>query len=108
MKVLFHPGFPRDVRRFQKQYSEVSATLAERFRDEVDAAVESVKVSPTGAGHFLGLDSEVVPQLRRKNLRSFPFFLLYGIREETLVFGSVIPVRSDPLTWLARFRPEEK
>ncbi len=33
----------------------------------------------------------------------FPFFVLYGVSEDSLIFGSVIPSRSDPLTWLTRF-----
>jgi hypothetical protein len=41
--------------------------------------------------------------LRRKNLRAFPFFVLYGIVADQLIIGSIIPSRSDPLTWLARF-----
>ena len=40
------------------------------------------------------------------NLRAFPFFVHYGVVGDRLVFGSVIPSRSDPLTWLTRFRRE--
>jgi hypothetical protein len=45
----------------------------------------------------------VVAELRRRNLRAFPFFVLYGFTGDKLVLGSVIPTRSDPLTWLSRF-----
>jgi len=31
------------------------------------------------------------------------FFILYGVVGDDLIFGSVIPSRSDPLTWLTRF-----
>ncbi|MEQ2008296.1 MAG: hypothetical protein ABMA26_16015 [Limisphaerales bacterium] len=79
--------------------------MASRFRKEVDTAVEQVKASPTSAGHFLNLGSHVVRQVRRRNLRAFPFFVLYGVTEDLLIFGSVIPSRSDPLTWLVRFKP---
>lgn len=98
MKVTFHPEFPDDILRFEKDYREVSDSLAKRFRNELDVAIEVVKESPTSAGHFLDLGSEVVRDLRRRNLRSFPFFILYGIADDTLIFGSVIPSRSDPLT----------
>jgi hypothetical protein len=106
MRVLFHPEFPRDIRRFEAEYSKISQGLAARFRNEVDQAVDSIKASPTGAGHFLNLRSSVVPALRRRNLRSFPFFVLYGFDGDQLLFGSVIPSRSDPLTWLSRFPGE--
>jgi hypothetical protein len=104
MRVLFHPEFPNDIRRFEAEYAKISTGLALRFRREIDEAIEAVKQSPLSAGHSLNLGSSVVPELRRRNLRAFPFFVLYGAIEERLIFGSVIPSRSDPLTWLIRFR----
>ena len=106
MRVLFHPEFPNDVRRFAAGYAQISPGLAKRFRDEIDAAIEAIKQSPAQAGHFLNLGSKVVQELRRRNLRAFPFFILYGATSEQLIFGSVVPSRSDPLTWLRRFSPE--
>lgn len=103
MRVLFHPEFPQDVRRFTEGYRDISPNLATRFRLEIDAAIEAVKHSPASAGHCLNLGSNIVPELRRRNLRAFPFFILYGGTAKQLIFGSVIPSRSDPLTWLARF-----
>jgi len=103
MRVLFHPEFPQDVRRFAAAYGKVSPGLAARFHHEIDDAIESIKLSPTSAGHFVNLGSKIVPELRRRNLRAFPFFVLYGATDDQLIFGSVIPSRSDPLTWLTRF-----
>jgi hypothetical protein len=103
MRVLFHPEFPKDVRRFADSYREISPNLATRFCLEMDAAIAAVKLSPTSAGHYLNLGSKIVPELRRRNLRAFPFFILYGATAEELIFGSVIPSHSDPLTWLTRF-----
>jgi hypothetical protein len=103
MRVLFHPEFPKDVRRFEAEYARVSEGLAARFRNEVDQAVQAIKSSPSSAGHRLNVGSIVVVELRRRNLRAFPFFVLYGFTGDKLVFGSVIPTRSDPLTWLSRF-----
>lgn len=103
MRVIFHPEFSADLLRFESDYSQVSAGLAERFRSEVLQAIEDVKASPSGAGHFLTTSGHYSSELRRRNLRSFPFFLLYGFTGEEIFFGSVIPSRSDPLTWLFRF-----
>ena len=104
MRVLFHPDFPKDVRRFQAEYAAISTGLGVRFRRELDDAVDAIKSSPTSAGHFLNLGSKVVRELRRRNLRAFPFFVLYGVTDDRLIFGAVIPSRSDPLTWLVRFK----
>ena len=75
-----------------------------RFRQEVEAALDAVKAFPQGAGHFLHTGSQVVPEFRRRNLRAFRFFVLYAMMDDLLIFGSIIPSRSDPLTWLTRFR----
>jgi len=106
MTVIFHPEFPKDIRKFETSYQQISTGLAARFRDEVYSAVEAIKLSPTSAGHLLSLGSSVIPEFRRRNLKAFPFFILYGIADERLIFGSVIPSRSDPLTWLTRFGPK--
>ncbi len=103
MTVFFHPEFPGDIRKFEASYSRVSKGLATRFRKEVEDAVIAIQASPRSAGHLLNCRSSLAGELRRRNLRAFPFFVLYGLARDWLIFGSVIPSRSDPLTWLARF-----
>jgi len=103
MRVLYHPEFPKDIRRFETDYKAISDGLGARFRREVEEALDTIKAAPLGAGHFLQTGSQVVREFRRRNLRAFPFFVLYGVSEEALIFGAVIPSRSDPLTWLTRF-----
>lgn len=103
MKVLFHPEFSVDQRKFQADYAEVSLGLAVRFQREIDDAIEAVKNAPTAAGHFVKT-GKIVAQFRRRNLSAFPFFILYGCTADGVVFGAIIPTRSDPLRWLARFQ----
>ncbi len=105
MRVLYHPDFPQDIRKFEAEYARVSTGLAARFRAEVDGALGAIKAAPEAAGHFLQTGSRTVRDCRRRNLRAFPFFVLYGIHDDQLIIGSLIPSRSDPLTWLARFVP---
>ena len=104
MTVLYHPDFAQDIRRFEAEYQEISTGLAVRFRKEVDDSLDAIKAAPQAAGHFLPAGSQEVSELRRRNLRAFPFFVLYGVMGDRLLFGSLIPSRSDPLTWLTRFR----
>ena len=103
MKVVFHPEFPGDQRKFEASYAEISDGLAIRFRREIDEAIEAIKASPSAAGHFVNTGSGVVTEFRRRNLQAFPFFVLYGWTGELLIFGSIVPTRSDPLNWLTRF-----
>ena len=102
MRVTYHPDFPCDINRFEDQYREASERLAARFRGEVDDAMERIKASPSSAGHFLNTGSQVVKEIRRRNLDSFPLFVLYGFTKEVLVFRSLMASASDPLTWLKR------
>ena len=103
MRVLYHPDFPKGIRKFEADYRTISDGLAARFRHELEDTLDAINASPQSAGHFLQTGSKVVPEFRRRNLRAFPFFILYGVTEDSLIFGSVIPSRSDPLTWLTRF-----
>ena len=103
MKVLFHPDFSQDILRFAGEYGAISPRLEARFRSEVDEALARIKTGPTAAGHFLNTGSTIVRDVRRRNLVSFPHFVLYGMHADLLVFGAVIPSASDPLTWLSRF-----
>jgi hypothetical protein len=104
MNVLFHPNFPRDIRKFEEDYGAISEGLTARFRQEIEEALAAIKKAPQAAGHFLQIESQTVRELRRRNLRVFPFFVLYGLTEQSLIVGALIPSRSDPLTWLIRFR----
>jgi hypothetical protein len=103
MNVRYHPEFPEDVLRFAAQYGEISPRLESRFRADVDDALVRIKAGPTDAGHFLNTGSTIVTDVRRRNLKSFPQFVLYGLHADLLVIGALIPSASDPLTWLSRF-----
>jgi len=100
MRVVFHPDFPKDIKASESQYREVSERLALRFRAEIDEAIAQIKARPSAVGHFLNTGSKIVKEVRRRNLVTFPFFVLYGVQGDLLVFRSVIPSASDPLTWL--------
>jgi hypothetical protein len=42
MRVSYHPGLPKDIKRFEAQYLDVSERLALRFRAAVDDAIEQI------------------------------------------------------------------
>lgn len=103
MTVLYHPEFPRDIRRFAAKYADLSPRLEARFRHKVDSAIIAVIANPSGAGHFINTGSYILHEVRRRNLEIFPFFVLYGLADDRLVLGSLIPSASDPLKWMERF-----
>lgn len=103
MRVEFHPAFAGDVIRSAARYEAVATRLGGRFRREIDEAIAEIKAAPTAAGHLLLPRPVSRVEFRRRNLRAFPNFVLYGLIDDRLIFGSVIASRSDPLLWLARF-----
>jgi hypothetical protein len=104
MTVLYHPEFARDIRRFAGKYREISPALAERFRTEVDECLLAIITNPTAAGHFLNTWSSILREVRRRNLDAFPFFTLYALVDDRLIFGSLIPSMSNPAQWTGRFK----
>jgi hypothetical protein len=104
MIVVYHPQFAEDINRFTAQYAAVSARLGERFQSDIETALSAVIANPSGAGHFVDTGSHILREVRRRNLTVFPFFILYALVDERLIFGSVIPSASDPLNWLPRVK----
>lgn len=103
MNLVFHPEFPRDVARFSRKYIEISERLGLRFGQEVEDALAHIKRSPDSAGHFVNTGSQVIESCRRRNLVSFPFFVLYAPLSDIVIVGKLTPSGSDPLTWIDRF-----
>jgi len=104
MTVVYHPDFAGDIRGYESQYAELSPLLVGRFRADLDSALAAIITHPTNAGHFVNTGSTIVREIRRRNLSNFPFFVIYGMTDTHLLFGSLIPSRSDPLGWLGRFK----
>ena len=103
MRVAYHPEFSKDIHRYSGQYAKISVPLEKRLRAEIEDAISAIKANPGGSGHAVEVERKFIPEVRRRNLRKFPFFILYVLDEHRLLFGAVIPARSDPLTWLSRW-----
>ena len=80
----------------------MATRLGGRFRREIDETIAEIKAAPTSSGHLLRSSPVSSVVFRRRNLHAFPHFVLYGLIDDRLIFGSVIASRSDPLLWLAR------
>ena len=104
MTVVVHPALEDDIRRYAGEYGLIYETLGQRFFIEVRAALTSIETGPEYAGHLLKTRLTRIKDIRRCNLHSFPFFVLYGTNQDSLLIASLIPSRSDPLTWLTRFQ----
>ena len=73
--IAFHQLIESDLRSAVAYYeSEGGQRLAERFMDDVDAAVRSIRSNPL-RHHFS------TSNLRRAQLRTFPYHFIYRLDE---------------------------
>jgi len=73
MKHIFHPSAIQDARRAERDYAKESSLLAERFWLELNEAIDEVFGFPERQ-HF---DPS---GYRRRNLKKFPFHILFEER----------------------------
>jgi plasmid stabilization system protein ParE len=74
LAVTFHRLLAQDLRSVLAYYeSEASVHLSARFLDEFELLTEEIKAHP-GTFHF------VVNDLRRANFRTFPYHLLFRLK----------------------------
>jgi len=108
MNFNVHPAFEHDLRRFEGEYALVYAELGLRFHREVVESLLAIQTGPNYAGHLIKIKSEIIAQARRRNLHSFPFFVLYGMRGDAILITSLVHGKSNPANWLKRLRYWEK
>lgn len=79
-----------------KYYEAQEPGLGSRFRDEVVAAVDRIVGNPESA--------RLRPEgYRRVNLRVFPHYIAYVIREQTLWIVAIAHAFRRPEFWMERF-----
>ena len=76
-------------------YNEREDDLGRRFLDELDRAVRLVRTYPKAS-------TEIEAGIRRCLLARFPYSLVYGIDEETIVVIAVAHLHRRPRYWADR------
>jgi len=100
MKVVVYKRFTSRQQRAQRDYAlTASEEVALRFRDEVDEAIESITRFPDAAGHLIPRKFQNAIPHRRRNLKKFPFFIVYTYEARLLTFLWLRPSRSNPEDW---------
>jgi plasmid stabilization system protein ParE len=65
------------------------------FLDELDRVVRMIKSFPLAA-------SEIEPEIRRSLLARFPYAIVYGIDDQTIVVIAVAHTHRKPRYWITR------
>jgi hypothetical protein len=77
MCVIRHPKLAEDIRHAAMHYAEISDIVLSSFWSELDAVIESIERNPR-SHHY---DS---CELRRANMKRFPYHILYEVNEDTI------------------------
>jgi len=101
MKVVIDRRFTENQQNIQHDYVLTAGEqVSLRFRDEVDEAIESITRFPAAAGHLIRRPFQMGIPHRRRNLKKFPFFIIYAYGPKLLTFLWLLPSRSNPKNWL--------
>jgi plasmid stabilization system protein ParE len=95
MEIRFLSLANREVDDAVNWYEAREADLSSEFLDELDRVVRLVRRYPY-AGNQVG------PEVRRFLFTRFPYSLIYGVDEKTIVVIAVAPQHREPNYWANR------
>jgi plasmid stabilization system protein ParE len=95
MTIRFLTLAKREVDDAVVWYEEQAKGLGRDFLDELDRVVRLVKIYPHIA-------TQIEPDVRRFLFRRFPYSLIYGINNDTLVVIAVAHQHREPRYWVDR------
>jgi plasmid stabilization system protein ParE len=89
MKAGYHPDVQADVNRVLRRYDEVSDRLADEFWEELQLFIQKAAEHPT---RF----HPSVRDLRRVNLKRFPYHFLFRVLPDRIRITAVRHHRQSP------------
>src|SRR2546422_2571464 len=95
MRIRFLTLAQREVDDTFHWYEQRREGLGREFLDELDRIVRLVKRYPQMA-------RQIEPEIRRFLLTRFPYSLIYGIDEETIVVIAIAHQHREPRYWFDR------
>jgi len=95
MEIRFLSLANREVDDAVRWYESREEGLSREFLDELDRVVRLVRLYP-----YAG--KQIEPQVRRFLFTRFPYSLIYGIDEETIVVIAVANQHREPTYWFDR------
>ena len=97
MKVKFLTLAQQEVDEAFAWFDERAEGKGVEFLDELDRVIRLVKTYPSAS-------VEIEPEIRRCLFARFPYSLIYGIEDETIVIIAVAHARRSPRYWVDRLK----
>jgi toxin ParE2 len=97
MKIRFLSLANQEVDDAVRWYEAQAEGLSRDFLDELDRVVRLVRIYPLMA-------KQIEPEIRRLLFTRFPYSLIYGIDQETIVVIAVAHQHRQPRYWADRIK----
>lgn len=93
--VQFHPLFATDIAEAAEWYNARGQGLGDRFCDAVHESLSTIIADPDANPVLDG-------SMRYRQLRSFPFLVVYEVNQSTLHLYTVVHSARSPEQWRVR------
>ena len=94
-RVSFHELAEREVNDAALYYEQESKGLGIRFLNEIERYIDGIVKNPYAGRKVRG-------QVRRRILRTFPYGILYSVRDDGIRILAIMNLRRRPLYWVGR------
>jgi plasmid stabilization system protein ParE len=95
MNIRFLSLANQEVDDAVRWYEDKAEGLSQAFLDELDRVVRLI-------GNFPLIATQIEPEIRRFLFTRFPYSLIYGVHNETIVIIAVAHQRREPRYWAER------
>lgn len=95
-----HPGAREELREAAHWYEDQEVGLGVRLADEVAVGVASVRAWPDAAPLYRG--RQRVPIIRRKGVETFPYGIIYFVRDDEVIVVAYAHEKRRPGYWRKR------
>jgi plasmid stabilization system protein ParE len=96
-RFRFRPEALAEFEEAVSYYLDLSPDVASRFVDAFEAAIDFVRESPQAAARVRG-------DVRRWNLRRFPYALIFRTVDDVIEIIAVMHARREPEYWQSKVR----
>lgn len=94
-RVSFHELAERELNDAALYYEQESIGLGVKFLAEVERYIGAIIKNPTAGRRVRG-------QLRRRILRTFPYGILYSVKDNGIRVLAIMNLKRRPLYWVGR------
>jgi plasmid stabilization system protein ParE len=94
-RASFHELAERELNDAALYYEQQSTGLGIKFLNEVERYIHAITKSPSGGQRVRG-------QVRRRILRTFPYGILYALKDDGIRILAVMNLKRRPLYWVGR------